>query len=160
MIKSFILIKKPKWELHIYGYGKLANEVKKMAKKNKNIFFHGAVENMTLLKYMQTADLLINPRLTNTSVNDFGFPSKLIEYIMSGTPVLTTNFKSLPNEYKKFLHIIKKETVEGIQLEIEKVFKIDHSILNRMSVKGVYYIKKHNNWNNISYEILKFIETK
>jgi glycosyltransferase involved in cell wall biosynthesis len=158
MIEGFILINRPEWELHIYGYGNLEKVVRKLAKKNKNVFFHGAIDNITLLTYMQAADLLINPRLTYNSVNDFGFPSKLIEYMMSGIPVLTTDFNSLPSKYKEFLHLIEEETAEGIKLGIEKAFKIDQYILDKMSFNGADFIRNNNNWNNIARDILKFID--
>ncbi|MEM0519057.1 glycosyltransferase [Aequorivita flava] len=159
IIEGFLLLNNMNYELHLYGYGDLESYVKEIAKKNEKIFFHGMVDNDLLFDYMQGADLLINARKTDNLANDFGFPSKLIEYMLSGNPVLTTHFKSLPYEYLDFLHIIETEDALGIKLGIEKVFNTDPNILNSMSTKGVDFIKENNNWNCITSEILEFIKT-
>src|SRR5690606_3746033 len=86
LVEGFINTNRLDLELHIYGYGPLENFVKKSSAINTNIIFHGSVDNTALIGFMENADLLVNPRLTHNSVNDFGFPSKLIEYILSGTP--------------------------------------------------------------------------
>ena len=39
--------------------------------------------------------------------------------MVSGTPLLTTNLTGMPEEYKKYVYIIKEETVEGLSESLD-----------------------------------------
>gem|GEM_PF-1766178 len=157
LLDGFALLDKNDFELHIYGSGPLESYVLNYCEKHENIYFHGLIDNELLLKKFLESDLLINPRITSSGVNDFGFPSKLIEYILSGVPVLTTEFGSIPNEYKSFLHFIRDETPKGIKSAIINVFENDENYLNDMCVRGIQYIRNNNSWNLIAHDIHSFI---
>lgn len=76
--------------LDIYGEGPLKKHVENSAQKMNNIIYHGLVSNHQINCAIKEADLLINLRDTNSYVSKFAFPSKLIQYMASGVPVLTT----------------------------------------------------------------------
>lgn len=52
----------------------------------------------------------------------YSFPSKTIEYMASGTPVLMTKLKCLPKEYYQYLYFIDSETPEGIRDKVIEFF--------------------------------------
>ena len=75
---------------------------------------------------------------------------------MSGKPVLTTKFDSLPVEYNDFLFFIDEETPDGYCSAIKKCFSKDPQEIKVMINAGVKYIKKNQNWTIISKEIIIF----
>lgn len=159
LAKAFELLDREKYLLHVYGSGPLEREIVQYCHVNSNIVFHGLVDNIQVLKVFSEADLLINPRVTSASVCDFTFPSKLTEYILSGRPVLTTNFSSLPEEYKKFVFLIEDETPEGFRRAIEFVF-VEEALWRIERCKdGMNYIHQHQSWEKIGKDVCKFIKS-
>lgn len=47
----------------------------------------------------QEASLLLNIRNPEDDYTKYSFPSKMIEYMISGTPMLTTRLPGIPEEY-------------------------------------------------------------
>ena len=52
------------------------------------------------------ADVLVNPRPNNEEYTKYSFPSKNIEYLMTGKPVVAYMLDGMPAHYKKFLYEI------------------------------------------------------
>lgn len=159
LLKAFSLLNRFEYELHIYGYGPMENEVQEFAQGSSNIYFHGRTTNQSILSILPTADLLINPRSTEDQVDLFGFPSKLVEYILSGRPVLTTRTRSIPNELEEFLFFIDVETPQGISKSIQDFFLKDANLVNEKTLNGLSYIRGNHNWTIITKELLTFLET-
>lgn len=81
-------------ELHFYGHISKAdfNVIDNILYKEKireNVFFHDTVKQKDIAKVLRSADVLILPR-RNTLQNNYGFSTKLSEYIVSGIPVILT----------------------------------------------------------------------
>ena len=101
-------------ELHIYGSGDFEEELKKICQKHTDIKYFGTVPNDIVVKEQLKATLLVNPRPTNKEYTKYSFPSKNMEYMVSGTPTLTSNLPGMPEEYKQYVYLIENETVEGL----------------------------------------------
>ena len=69
------------------------------------------------------ADLLINPRPTHEEFTRYSFPSKNMEYMATGTPVLTTDLPGMPEEYKQYVYLLKDETEDGVCQALIQIFK-------------------------------------
>lgn len=105
-------------QLWLFGDGDMVQEIKKRSLNNPNIKYFGHQPNQLIIKYQQMAKLLINPRFSNNEFTKFSFPSKLMEYMVSGTPVLTTKLPGIPIEYKEKMYFINVETVSGFKNSI------------------------------------------
>ena len=98
LAKGFDKANIPNSELHIYGNGDFKNELLKLCKKNKNIKYFGLKPNNYIVEEQQKATLLINPRPSNEEFTKYSFPSKNMEYMVSGTPTLLTKLPGMPKE--------------------------------------------------------------
>jgi glycosyltransferase involved in cell wall biosynthesis len=94
----------------IYGGGNLADEIKK--EKNTRIRYHGILPLEKVMQVEREADFLINPRPSNEEFNKYSFPSKILEYMSSGTPVITTRLAGIPDEYEPYLFYIDDDSPE------------------------------------------------
>ena len=117
------------YELHLYGNGNYADELKKFSSDYSNIMYGGMIDNRTVLRYEQEASLLVNPRPVNSAFSRYSFPSKNLEYMSSGTPLLTTKLQSMPAEYVPYVYLFPDDTVEGIRTGMEQA-------LNDLPVHG------------------------
>ena len=160
LLEAMTLLSPDKYKLHLYGYGPMKELAEIYSKKYDNIIFKGFVDNSKMMSVMSKADLLINPRKKNKYTDIFGFPSKIIEYLLSGTPVLTTRFAAMPKEYEDFVYIMEDESPCGIAKSIENVFQCKKEEINDKVAKAYNYIYAHNKYSQIVTEIIDFIEER
>ena len=115
------------FELHLYGEGTSVDYIKKAASICNKIKYKGVVGVEEIKKAESEAYLLINPRPIDEEYTKYSFPSKTLEYMSSGTPVLTTKLSGIPDEYFKYVYIITESGKQGIKnalrfvLEKEKI---------------------------------------
>ncbi len=101
-------------ELHIYGAGEYEETLRSLSEEQPNIRFFGLMPNEHIVREERKATLLINPRPTDEEYTKYSFPSKNMEYMVSGTPVLTTKLPGMPKEYEAFVYLLREETSEAL----------------------------------------------
>jgi len=160
LVEAFTLPGMENIELHLYGSGDYSNSIESIANKHGNIRYFGSVDNKTIVKRQMTASLLINPRPIDAEFSAYSFPSKNMEYMLSGTPVLTTNLPGMPTEYKKYVYILNAESPEKIARKIVDIVEISQEERATLGKKACDFISK--NKNNIvqTRHILDMIEKK
>ena len=87
-------------ELWICGSGDAKDIIEDEAQKDSRIKYFGLVDSQTALKMQHQATILVNPRTSDGEYTKYSFPSKNMEYMVSGTPVLTTDLPGMPKEHK------------------------------------------------------------
>ena len=105
LVDSFNNVAKANEELYIFGDGECKQYVKEKAKTSGCIKYMGTMDNKEILKYEAAATLLINPRPNIGDYTKYSFPSKLIEYMNSGTPALVNRLDGVPEEYYENLFL-------------------------------------------------------
>lgn len=128
-------------KLVIYGSGNYKEEIEKIVKKNKFIEYRGVAEHSEILKEECKSVLLVNPRPIYDGKEEseyelYSFPSKTIEYMTSGTPLLTTKLSGMPENYLDYLYVINDASVNGILEALEKTLSYDIEILNLKGKKA------------------------
>ena len=150
-------------ELHIYGGGEEEQFVKEACRKNPNIKFFGFVLNREIVQKEVQSALLINPRPSNQEFVKYSFPSKLMEYMASGTPVLTTKLCGISKEYYPYIFTIDKEDEDGICTKLKELSKLTDSELNEKgNLLKQFVIKEKNEITqaNKLYRLLQKFNSK
>jgi glycosyltransferase involved in cell wall biosynthesis len=114
----------PPATLEVYGSGELAGWVSKVAAEQAQICGPRLLPREDLLRAYRSADLLVQPRPPNQSFVRYSFPSKIIEYMASGTPVLTTRLVSMTEEYTPFVYWIDDDSPAGIRRALGDVLRL------------------------------------
>lgn len=143
--------------LDIYGNGYLQDEVKKYSESNKNIFYHGSVSNEEMRQIQKNAWLLINPRNSNNLIAKLTFPSKLLEYMASGTAVISTIIPGMDQIYFNLLYILESNNPEDIRQMILKLNNLSEQHLYEKGKKAKEYVLKNKAWHVVNEEIYKFL---
>ncbi|WP_346916296.1 glycosyltransferase [Clostridium sp.] len=157
LIQAFKKLKDKNYKLFIYGSGSLEKYVRNEAELNKGIIFCGLKDNDEVRKAQRGADLLINPRPSNTKISKMTFPSKLIEYMCSGTPVLTTKLNGIEEEYFKYLMFIEEETPDFIAKSIIDFFELPQSTRKKIASDAKRFIVQNKTWEIQTKKIIDFI---
>lgn len=119
-------------------YIKIFNKDKELDSSYDFIKFHGKVAHQESIRLLMQADFSIFFRVNNLT-NIAGFPTKFVESISAGTPVITNISSNLEkyftakNEFIGFL--IKDLEHENINDVFGKIFTIDKQTINAYKVK-------------------------
>lgn len=122
LIKGFITADIPDTELHIYGSGDFEKQLSKLIEKHENIKYFGVAPNSEIVEAEIRAALLVNPRPSGEDYTKYSFPSKNMEYMASGTPVLTTKLPGMPKDHLEHVYLIEEENAEGIAEILKEIF--------------------------------------
>lgn len=146
LMDGFIKAEIPNSELHIYGDGDYRSEVENKSKEFNNIKYFGTVLSSEIVERQKTASLLVNPRPIDEEYVKYSFPSKNMEYMVSGTPVLTTDLPGMPSEYKEFVYILEDYSSDGIKNKLLEISKIECSMRENMGMSARdFVLRKKNN---------------
>lgn len=125
LLDGFLSAKIPESELHIYGSGKFASTIEEAARQHPNIKYFGSRNNADVVLAQMKATLLINPRYTDAEFTKYSFPSKNLEYAVSGTPTLTTCLPGMPEEYYEHVYLLNDETSAGLAEKLKWISNRD-----------------------------------
>lgn len=145
LIEGYMKYKNSNSELWIFGAGDYVDKVKEAQKKDKRIKFYGIVDNKEVIKKELEATLLVNPRPINQEFTKYSFPSKNMEYMVSGTPVLTTKLPGMPKEYYNYIYTIDGNTAEYVTKSLENIFKKDKKELHQKGEMAKKFVLKNKN---------------
>lgn len=129
LLKAFIGLKERNLRLHFYGTGDMEESIKKYSLIDSRIVLHGLVSNEEIVKVETMATLLVNPRPSTLKLTEFSFPSKTLEYMASGRPVLMNNLPGMPSEYLNYVYIFDNESVKGYYNSLYRILKKEHEEL-------------------------------
>lgn len=131
-------------KLIIYGDGPYAEDLRGISADK--IEYRGVAPNEEVVEAEHRASILVNPRFTTESFSAYSFPSKNMEYMASGTPLLTTKLPGMPKEYYEYVYLFGEETVEAYAETIRQVFsKSDEELLQKGALAKKFVLENKNN---------------
>ena len=145
MIQAFMRLPHQDARLWLFGSGDFEEEIKKYATKDPRIEFWGRVSRQEILRYEQQATLLVNVRNDQDEFTRYSFPSKVIEYMLSGTPMLMTKLSGIPDEYEKYTYCIYDNGIETIRAEMERICSQPSDVLMAFGEQAQQFIVSEKN---------------
>lgn len=133
-------------QLHIYGPGDYVEELRQIAAEDPRIFYGGMLLNTEIVEKEMEATLLVNPRPTDEEYVKYSFPSKTMEYMSSGTPVLTTVLPGMPKEYHPYVYLLEDESADGIAAKLREVLaQSDETLFGKGCEARNFILNRKNN---------------
>lgn len=148
------------YELWLFGSGDFEKEIINYAKIDNRIKFFGRVDREKVLEYEHKASLLINIRDSKEEYTKYSFPSKTIEYMASGTPLLTTKLLGIPTEYYGYVYTLDDETEKGLSDKLEEILSISDNDLTIQGKKAMAFILNEKNSKIQGKKIADFLSKK
>jgi len=146
-------------ELHIYGDGSLRELVREKASTLQNIKFFGLINNVSLLDYQRKAYLLVNPRPIDNLINKLTFPSKIFEYLISGTVVLSTDLTCPTKEYKRNMFVVNSNDPVLLASNINQIFSLSKEFLTIKAYNARKFVMNKKNWEIQSKKVYNFLRS-
>ena len=160
LIEAFLLLDMGDVMLSLYGDGPLVPFIKECEKKDNRIRYEGVQPNDKIVEEELKATLLVNPRPTHEEFTQYSFPSKNMEYMVSGTPLLTTRLPGMPQEYDSHVYLFDEESVEGYHRVLEEVLSLPEEKLRECGSEARKWVLKNKNNKLQAYRVLELINKK
>lgn len=144
--------------LVICGDGDYSDALKQIVKKNSRIQYLGLVPHERILELECQAELLVEPRPTDNEIVKMSFPSKIIEYMASGTPVLSTNLPCYSAEYALYQYRINDESISGMKAAIESTLAISKKDRQKKGSDARNFVFENKTMQKQCEKIISFIK--
>lgn len=155
LLEAFNFIKDEDYSLLICGDGEAKEEVIKACKIDKRIIYLGSIERDKVLLLQKSCTLLVNPRQNNDEYTKYSFPSKIMEYLQSGTPVLAYKLDGIPDEYDDYIFYVSDNSPYSLSLEIMRISSMSNEKMYEIGQKSKKFIQSDKNHIVQSEKILE-----
>ena len=143
----------------IIGGGPDFNRLKSLSNElqlNKNIIFTGFVEQKKIPEYIAITDICLSSFAINI-LTDSIIPTKILEYLACGKPVLSTPLKGtvelLPNENYGIVYSQLDDFISSIEKLLQNKTQLD-----KLGENGFSYIKENHYWDSLADQLIKIFD--
>lgn len=157
LIDAFSLLLNPQYRLIICGDGDAKEFVRNAADNDSRINYMGQVSYESILMLQKSADLLVNPRTPEGDYTRFSFPSKTMEYLASGTPMLMYKLPGVPPEYFEYCYTMDEMGKNALAYKMNEILCLPHEESKKRSEAAVDFILKYKNSKSQVNKIIKLI---
>ena len=130
---------------------------KKQSKTDSRIIYLGRVDRIEALSLQKNAAVLINPRQNNEEFTKYSFPSKNLEYLSSGVPLIAYKLDGIPDEYDEFYIRPADNSAQALAECIEKVIGMPQEERLAFGKKAQVFVNENKNYIVQTKKILDFI---
>ncbi len=157
LIDAFMLLDDETLRLVIFGSGEMEKDMDSYMLLDNRIIYKGVVHNDEVVRMELEATLLVNPRPTNEEFTKYSFPSKNMEYMVSGTPLLTTLLPGMPSEYYPYVYHFADESITGMAHTLKDILAIEKTELNCFGNKAKLFVLNEKNNIKQANRIINFL---
>jgi len=158
LIQAFEKTDNKNYRLIICGIGSCEDYIKEEAKKDGRIVFKGNLSREEAIKEQHNATALINPRQPIEEITKYSFPSKTMEYLSSGTPMIGYRLEGIPKEYYDYFYSPNDNSIEDLAQTIDRVLSLNSDELQKKGEKAFNFIKDNKNSKVQVGRIINYIE--
>ncbi|MBE5750969.1 MAG: glycosyltransferase family 4 protein [Clostridiales bacterium] len=152
LVRAFERLQEENYRLILCGAGDSEEFIKKEASKDERIWFKGQVTADEAKQWIKQADVLVNPRPNNEEYTKYSFPSKNIEYLASGKPVVAYMLDGMKQIYRDFLYIPKDGSIYALAQSLLSAIEQSNEYTNKDFMK---YCKEKLTAKYIAKEIIR-----
>lgn len=157
LVKAFMEIKDSNYRLILCGAGDSEILINDYARQDSRIIFKGQLPYKEIYKIQKQATVLVNPRQNNESFTKYSFPSKIMEYLCSGRPVIAYKLDGMPDDYDKYIFYVNGNNIESLSRKIMEVCGLPEEQLQKIGSKSKNWVEKHKNATVQAAKIINLI---
>lgn len=157
LLDAFEKIDDPDLKLVLCGSGDAEDLIQEKMKSDNRIVYLGRIDRKKVLALQRNATLLVNPRQNNEDFTKFSFPSKNLEYLSSGVPVITYKLDGIPDEYDDYIFYPKDNSTEALYDAINGIVSMTPEEQQQTGEKAKNFVFENKNKNKQAQRIFEFI---
>lgn len=143
LVTAFRSLSDPKIRLWISGDGDSRNAVVAAAAADSRIRYFGQVSREKARELQAQATVLVNPRKPEGIYTKYSFPSKTLEYMTTGRPVLMYHLDGIPDDYLPFFLSPKAVSIEGLAEAMQSTAAADSASLRQLGEAARNFVLTH-----------------
>lgn len=158
LLDAFRMIEGNEYSLVICGSGDMEDYIKKIEKEDQRVTYMGFVSKQKVLELQSNCTLLVNPRIEEEEFVKYSFPSKTMEYLLSGKPVIMNRLSGVPDEYYKYIIQPKDDSAVALADTLKEVCTLPAEDRKRIGALGREFILKNKTAAIQAKKVLELME--
>ncbi|MGI5522215.1 glycosyltransferase [Micromonospora sp. CA-259024] len=159
LVAAFRALPGEQLRLLLFGRGDLECWLREQAAADPRIALPELIDRDVLVGRLATAAVLVNPRPVDQDFVRYSFPSKLIEYLSAGVPVVTTRLPGIPADYAAHLAYAEPDTVDGLYEAIAGVLALPVKEAAARGAAGQAFVRHTRGTGPQGLRLRAFLET-
>jgi glycosyltransferase involved in cell wall biosynthesis len=157
LIHAYLQLKPKNIDLLIAGFGPVSQRIEQLSQQHRQIKFLGLLNPTLTRKYQAGAYVNINPRPFDESLDNVSIPSKVLDYISSGAPTLTTRHPFIEAQFNDYIHYIEDSSVDGIRVALKRFLSADYGLAQTKANKAKNIALQSFGKEKIGYDLVTWI---
>lgn len=157
LVDAFMLTTNPNFRLIICGSGEYGDYIKRQCDKDHRIHFKGFVPREEAIELQKSCTAVINPRKPTISLTKYSFPSKTMEYLTSGTPMIGYKLAGIPEEYYQYYYTVDGLDLTDLANTITEVLEKEQVELDKKAKEAMLFIKENKSSKVQVRRIIEFL---
>ncbi|WP_371819327.1 glycosyltransferase [Exiguobacterium sp. s50] len=157
LVNAFIRLDMKDVELIICGTGDAVKTIKDYSVQDDRIIYMGQTSNTVATEIQKNATVLVNPRQNNEEFTKYSFPSKNMEYLLSGNPLIAYKLDGIPDEYDPYIHYVENDSIEAFTNELSKVLNLPEHERKEKGERAQRFVLENKNNIVVSEKITNMI---
>lgn len=140
LLEAFAGLTDPDLELWICGEGDGQALVEAAARRDPRIRYAGQVTRDIAVAMQRRATVLVNPRRPEGVFTRYSFPSKTIEYLAAGRPVIMHALPGVPEDYRPHLVMPDTPDAAGLARAMQRIIDLPEAERIAMGARGCAFV--------------------
>jgi glycosyltransferase involved in cell wall biosynthesis len=158
LLDAFSKINDKDYELWITGTGSGEKLIYNYCEKDHRIKFYGYLDSYEdFINLQKQANIFVAMVPPTNPKSKYFFPSKIMEYLVTGSPVIAFKLESIPREYNQHMYFFENTDTQSIANKIIEVSNISSETKREMAYQR-YDLLNAKTKETQGEKILKFIK--
>ena len=145
-------------KLKICGFGEAEQMRKEMQATDNRIDFRGRVDRSEALRLQRNATVLVNPRQNNEEFTKYSFPSKNLEYLSSGVPLVAYKLDGIPREYDEYIIYPADDSSEELARKLDEILNMPEGERASLGARAKDFVYENKNKKVQAKRVLDFLQ--
>lgn len=146
LLDAMRYIQTPDTRLVVVGRGGSAEVLRRLA-KTPRVEYLGPVDEQTLQRVTDEAEVLANPRPCGIGGNEMNFPSKLLTYLSTLKPVATTLTPGVAPEYRDVVLAAADDSAAAFANALDRALALSDAQRTELSEKIREFLRQGRLWS-------------
>lgn len=157
MIHAYLELNPKNIDMLIAGFGPLSQRIEQLSQQHRQLKFLGLLNPALTRKYQAGAYANINPRPLDPNLDPVAIPSKVLDYISSGAPTLSTRHPFIEAQFAEQIHYIEDSSIDGIRIAMKQFITSDYELTQTKATKAKKLAIQTFGKEKLGYDFLSWI---
>lgn len=146
------------YKLWFCGKGNAEDMIIEAEKRDSRIHYFGQISKAELQEIEKKVSFLINPRTNNGEYTKYSFPSKNLEYLLAGRPVIAYKLDGISDDYDGIFMYVNGEGTLNLRRVLIDAYNMAHEDVIKKGKEGYEFVLEHNGAKKQAQKIITMLK--